>query len=212
MDDVQPPSPRTSPVSSLKATLSKRGWRLLRQALLAGDGRLPGRCDRRRERTAVAAAGAARLSDARTVARTRPRRQRRARANRRGGSGKSPSAIEEEARRELGLIKPGETLFIIKEIPPQPKPEKQVASAAGSRLSARGFRLSARRCAFCLLPLLKYAVLLTHSSRRTHGTSCRGGMERRPERWRRSRQVRQRRVRGRLFIPQPVRRRQGSQS
>jgi cell division protein FtsB len=32
--DVQPPAPRTPPVSSLKATLSKRGWRLLRQALL----------------------------------------------------------------------------------------------------------------------------------------------------------------------------------
>ncbi len=28
-----------------------------------------------------------------------------------------PSAIEELARRELGLIKPGETLFIIKEAP-----------------------------------------------------------------------------------------------
>lgn len=27
-----------------------------------------------------------------------------------------PEAIEEEARRELGLIKPGETLFIIKDI------------------------------------------------------------------------------------------------
>lgn len=27
-----------------------------------------------------------------------------------------PKAIEEEARRELGLIKPGETLFIIKDI------------------------------------------------------------------------------------------------
>jgi cell division protein FtsB len=32
-----------------------------------------------------------------------------------------PAAIEEEARRELGLIKPGETLFIVKEVPPAPK-------------------------------------------------------------------------------------------
>ena len=27
-----------------------------------------------------------------------------------------PSAIEEQARRELGLIKPGEVLFIVKDI------------------------------------------------------------------------------------------------
>jgi cell division protein FtsB len=30
-----------------------------------------------------------------------------------------PTAIEEIARRELGLIKPGETLFIVKNRPPQ---------------------------------------------------------------------------------------------
>jgi cell division protein FtsB len=29
-----------------------------------------------------------------------------------------PSAIEEIARRELGLIKPGEKLFIVKDVPP----------------------------------------------------------------------------------------------
>jgi len=32
-----------------------------------------------------------------------------------------PSAIEEVARRELGLIKPGEKVFIIKDVPPTPK-------------------------------------------------------------------------------------------
>jgi cell division protein FtsB len=32
-----------------------------------------------------------------------------------------PSAIEEIARRELGLIKPGERVFILKDVPP-PKP------------------------------------------------------------------------------------------
>lgn len=32
-----------------------------------------------------------------------------------------PSAIEEVARRELGLIKPGERVFIVKDVPP-PKP------------------------------------------------------------------------------------------
>ena len=31
-----------------------------------------------------------------------------------------PTAIEEMARRELGLIKPGEKLFIIKDAPPKP--------------------------------------------------------------------------------------------
>jgi cell division protein FtsB len=33
-----------------------------------------------------------------------------------------PSAVEEIARRELGLIKPGERVFIIKDIPPPAKP------------------------------------------------------------------------------------------
>ena len=33
-----------------------------------------------------------------------------------------PSAIEEVARRELGLIKPGEKVFIIKDVPATPKP------------------------------------------------------------------------------------------
>jgi cell division protein FtsB len=32
-----------------------------------------------------------------------------------------PSAIEEVARRELGLIKPGEKLFIIRQVPPASK-------------------------------------------------------------------------------------------
>jgi len=33
-----------------------------------------------------------------------------------------PTAIEEVARRELGLIKPGEKLFIIKDVPPPSAP------------------------------------------------------------------------------------------
>jgi cell division protein FtsB len=33
-----------------------------------------------------------------------------------------PAAIEEVARRELGLIKPGERIFIIKDLPPPAKP------------------------------------------------------------------------------------------
>jgi cell division protein FtsB len=33
-----------------------------------------------------------------------------------------PAAIEEIARRELGLIKPGERVFIVKDLPPPAKP------------------------------------------------------------------------------------------
>jgi cell division protein FtsB len=120
MDDVQPPSPRTSPASSLKATLSKRGWRLLRQALLlatavflvdaiAGEkGLLSLRQARRDYR--ILEQSLERARGANLALREQARRLR-----------EEPSAIEEEARRELGLIKPGETLFIIKEIPPAPK-------------------------------------------------------------------------------------------
>jgi cell division protein FtsB len=36
-----------------------------------------------------------------------------------------PSAIEEIARRELGLIKPGERVFIVKDVPPASEPVKQ---------------------------------------------------------------------------------------
>jgi cell division protein FtsB len=34
-----------------------------------------------------------------------------------------PSAIEEIARRELGLIKPGERVFIVKDVPPSKAPQ-----------------------------------------------------------------------------------------
>jgi len=33
-----------------------------------------------------------------------------------------PSAIEEIARRELGLIRPGEKVFIVRDVPPPAKP------------------------------------------------------------------------------------------
>ena len=35
-----------------------------------------------------------------------------------------PTAIEEIARRELGLIRPGEKVFIIKDVPPAAAPKK----------------------------------------------------------------------------------------
>ena len=120
MDDVQPPLPRTSPVSSLKATLSKRGWRLLRQALLlatavflidaiAGEKGLLSLLQARRDYQALEQS----LERARTANAALREQARRLR--------EEPAAIEEEARRELGLIKPGETLFIIKEVGPAPK-------------------------------------------------------------------------------------------
>jgi len=40
-----------------------------------------------------------------------------------------PSAIEEIARRELGLIKPGERVFIVKDVPPA-KPQQTAPRAA----------------------------------------------------------------------------------
>ena len=120
MDDVQPTPPRTSPVSSLKATLSKRGWRLLRQALLlatavflidaiAGEKGLLSLLQARRDYQMLEQS----LDRARAANASLREHARRLRED--------PGAIEEEARRELGLIKPGETLFIVKEIAPAPK-------------------------------------------------------------------------------------------
>jgi cell division protein FtsB len=53
-----------------------------------------------------------------------------------------PSAVEEIARRELGLIKPGEKLFIVKDVPlpssrDRPSTSQGVAPAASSNPSAR---------------------------------------------------------------------------
>ncbi len=45
-----------------------------------------------------------------------------------------PQAIEEIARRELGLIKPGEVVFIVKDVPsPGPRPEKTPNPTPGQR-------------------------------------------------------------------------------
>jgi len=118
MDDVQPTSPRTSPVNSLKATLSRRGWRLLRHALLlatavflvdaiAGEKGLFALFQAGRDYQ-VLEQSLARARAANASLREQARRLR-----------EDPAAIEEEARRELGLIKPGETLFIVKEVAPK---------------------------------------------------------------------------------------------
>ena len=98
-----------------KPTLAGRGRRLLRHALvfitaviiidaIAGEKGLLALLQARREYSALerslerARAENAQLRDMARLLR------------------EDPSAIEEQARRELGLIKPGEVLFIVKDI------------------------------------------------------------------------------------------------
>lgn len=107
----------TSPAAPAapKPTLASRGRRLVRHVLLlvtavividavAGEKGLIALLQARREYAALERS----LEQARTdnaALRDQARRLR-----------EDPQAIEEEARRELGLIKPGETLFIVKDI------------------------------------------------------------------------------------------------
>jgi cell division protein FtsB len=98
-----------------KATLANRGRRLLRHALvfitllivvdaIAGEKGLLALLQARREYSALARS----LDRARTENAELREMARRLRED--------PNAIEEQARRELGLIKPGEMLFIVKDI------------------------------------------------------------------------------------------------
>jgi len=98
-----------------KATLAGRGRRLLRHALvfitaviiidaIAGEKGLLALLQARREYSALERS----LERARTENAALRDMARRLRED--------PSAIEEQARRELGLIKPGEVLFIVKDI------------------------------------------------------------------------------------------------
>ncbi|MBI2835741.1 MAG: septum formation initiator family protein [Acidobacteria bacterium] len=48
-----------------------------------------------------------------------------------------PAAIEEEARRELGLIRPGEKLFIIKDVPPAASGDKGTSKSGIDRAQPR---------------------------------------------------------------------------
>ena len=77
---------------------------------LAGDRGLLAMLRVRGQYTALAA----------TVARERADNARLAEQARR--LREDPTAIEEVARRELGLIRPGEKVFIIKDAPPRPAP------------------------------------------------------------------------------------------
>ena len=113
-DADQDPQDRPT-VTPPKATLASRGRRLLRHALLfitlvividavAGEKGLLALLQARREYSALERS----LERARAENAELREMARRLRED--------PTAIEEQARRELGLIKPGETLFIVKDI------------------------------------------------------------------------------------------------
>jgi cell division protein FtsB len=98
-----------------KTTLAGRGRRLLRHALvfftvvivvdaIAGEKGLLALLQARREYSALERS-LERAREENAQLRDMARRLR-----------EDPSAIEEQARRELGLIKPGEVLFIVKDI------------------------------------------------------------------------------------------------
>jgi cell division protein FtsB len=98
-----------------RATFASRGRRLLRHALvfitlvivvdaIAGEKGLLALLQARREYSALERS----LERSRTENAELREMARRLR--------EEPSAIEEQARKELGLIKPGEVLFIVKDI------------------------------------------------------------------------------------------------
>lgn len=110
--DANEPRPAANPP---KATLASRGRRLLRHALLfitlvivvdaiAGEKGLLALLEARRDYAALE----------RSLARARAENAELREMARR--LREDPSAIEEQARRELGLIKPGEVLFIVKDV------------------------------------------------------------------------------------------------
>jgi cell division protein FtsB len=110
-DSSEPLSPARAP------RLATRGSRIVRLALivvaavvlvdaLVGEKGLMATIRARREYTELAA----------QIARTRGENARLREVAR--GLREDPNAIEELARRELGLIRPGETLFIIKDVAP----------------------------------------------------------------------------------------------
>jgi cell division protein FtsB len=109
--DEAPQKPTAPP----KPTLASRGRRLLRHILLfitlvivvdaiAGEKGLLALLEARREYAALERS----LERARSENAQLRESARRLRED--------PSAIEEAARRELGLIKPGEVLFIVKDV------------------------------------------------------------------------------------------------
>jgi cell division protein FtsB len=117
-DNPKPPAPKETDARSNappRATLASRGRRLLRHILIfitlvivvdaiAGEKGLLALLEARRDYRALERS----LERARAENAQLRETARRLRED--------PSAIEETARRELGLIKPGEVLFIVKDI------------------------------------------------------------------------------------------------
>jgi cell division protein FtsB len=117
---VSTPEPAPRDQASRKALLAKRGRRLIRYGLVfvtvvlvidavVGEKGLLALLEARKTFAAVEQS----LQRAR-----RDNAQLREEARR---LREDPSAIEELARRELGLIKPGEKLFILRDVAPPPK-------------------------------------------------------------------------------------------
>ena len=113
MNEQEAAEPR--PVAPSKPTLASRGRRFLRHLLLFvtlvivvdavfGEKGLLALLEARREYAALE----------RSLARARAENAELRESARR--LREDPAAIEEAARRELGLIKPGEVLFIVKDI------------------------------------------------------------------------------------------------
>jgi cell division protein FtsB len=113
-DEQDTKDERPAPLSP-KATLASRGRRLLRHALLfitlvivvdaiAGEKGLLALLEARKEYAALERS----LERARAENAELRELARRLRED--------PLAIEEQARRDLGLIKPGEVLFIVKDV------------------------------------------------------------------------------------------------
>ena len=116
-DNPRPPtrSDASAPPAAPKPTLASRGRRLVRHVLLfitlvivvdaiAGEKGLLALLEARREYAALE----------RSLARARAENAELRETARR--LREDPAAIEEAARRELGLIKPGEVLFIVKDV------------------------------------------------------------------------------------------------
>jgi cell division protein FtsB len=117
MTDHETPSPPAA--APARTTLASRGRRLLRHGLvfitfvivvdaIAGEKGLLALLQARREYAALERS----LERARAENAGLRDQARRLRED--------PQAIEEQARRELGLIKPGELLFIIKDVEKKP--------------------------------------------------------------------------------------------
>lgn len=114
MSEIDDPQPAPAPAAP-KPTITNRGRRLLRHGLIfltvvivvdaiAGEKGLLALLQARREYAALERS-LERAREENAALREQARRLR-----------EDPLAIEEEARRELGLIKPGEMLFIVKDI------------------------------------------------------------------------------------------------